>query len=296
MQPGDLVMSRCNAPLISCAYQLLRANKRVHIQGRDFGKGLETLIRKITELAKQDLRSCTVNDFTTGLATYEARETQRILLDNKQVEKKLANLEDKLLCLRYLCEGLADTGEVIDRLNMIFSDDPDTDHKYIILSSVHRAKGLEAERTFILEPEKFPHPMAKQVWEKTQELNCLFVAITRSKHSMTFVGGLPRPLSHHASSVTKRQPDQAAAVHEETTGSGEVPVLQQPAVSGSCNDVRSPQEVPQQAPSTTTTSGTKVSGRTQQTTSSPTPADSGRRTPRSGTANWKRKGSSDKKG
>jgi superfamily I DNA/RNA helicase len=284
MQYGDLVMSRCNAPLISCAYQLLRLNKRVQIQGRDFGKGLESLIRKVCELAGSTPGSTNVPDFTKALATYEARETQRILLEDKQSEKKLANLEDKILCLRFLCEGLADVDEVLSRLNSIFSDADGDD--FIRLSSVHRAKGLEAENTFILEPQKFPHPMAKQPWEKVQELNCLFVAITRSKKSLTFVGGLPQPLSCHAQKIRRRESNIETPVHAEEPRSGEVSILSQSAKSGSFNDVRQAQEGSRKTSTEEAKEGNQAAGGNQQEASSTTPTNRGRRSTGSRASDW----------
>lgn len=35
-----------------------------------------------------------------------------------------------------------------------------------MLSTVHRAKGLEYPRVFLLEPELLPHPAAKQGWQR----------------------------------------------------------------------------------------------------------------------------------
>ena len=57
----------------------------------------------------------------------------------------------------------------------------------VVLSSVHRAKGLEAENVVILHPEKMPHPMATLEWEIEQEYNIKYVAITRSMNRLVFV-------------------------------------------------------------------------------------------------------------
>ena len=59
--------------------------------------------------------------------------------------------------------------------------------KGILLSSVHRAKGLEADRVFIIEPGLMPHPGAKSDWQRVQEDNLKYVAITRAIRSLFWV-------------------------------------------------------------------------------------------------------------
>lgn len=58
-----------------------------------------------------------------------------------------------------------------------------------MLSTIHKAKGLEAERVFILKPDLMPHPKAKRGWEIDQENNLRYVAITRSKRELYLVNG-----------------------------------------------------------------------------------------------------------
>lgn len=56
----------------------------------------------------------------------------------------------------------------------------------IWLSTIHRAKGLEADRVFIIRPELLPHPLAKGAAEHQQERNLKFVALTRAKKHLFF--------------------------------------------------------------------------------------------------------------
>ena len=57
------------------------------------------------------------------------------------------------------------------------------------LSSIHKAKGLEADRVVLLHPHLLPHPNAKKPWEKEQEANLKYVALTRAKQGLTFAHG-----------------------------------------------------------------------------------------------------------
>jgi len=71
---------------------------------------------------------------------------------------------------------------------MIFSDKTD---EGIIFSSIHRAKGLEAETVVYLGAEKVPHPMAKTPEAMKQEINLDYVAKTRAKRTLIYQA-LPR--------------------------------------------------------------------------------------------------------
>jgi superfamily I DNA/RNA helicase len=59
-----------------------------------------------------------------------------------------------------------------------------------LLSSIHRAKGLEAKRVFILRSDLLPHPMAKSEWAKGQEKNLSYVAKTRAIETLVYVDGV----------------------------------------------------------------------------------------------------------
>jgi UvrD-like helicase C-terminal domain len=54
--------------------------------------------------------------------------------------------------------------------------------------TVHRSKGGEWERVFIINPDEFPHPKAKSDRQKQQETNLMYVAVTRAINNLYFVG------------------------------------------------------------------------------------------------------------
>lgn len=73
----------------------------------------------------------------------------------------------------------------------------------IRLASIHTAKGLEADRVFILKPHLLPHRMASSALARAQEENLRYVAITRARLELVLVEaegfevnweGLPKPL------------------------------------------------------------------------------------------------------
>ena len=77
--------------------------------------------------------------------------------------------------------------EVINKIQTVFTDDKESPG--VKFSSIHKAKGLEADRVFALMPEGAgcPHPLAKSKWAKEQESNLLYVMITRARHELVYV-------------------------------------------------------------------------------------------------------------
>lgn len=75
----------------------------------------------------------------------------------------------------------------MSKITEMFTDDKN--RPGVRLSSIHKAKGLEAERVFLLEPEgaSVPHPMARSKQAKEQEYHLRYVAITRAINELVFV-------------------------------------------------------------------------------------------------------------
>jgi DNA helicase II / ATP-dependent DNA helicase PcrA len=181
---GDMVLCRTNAPLVEMAYSLIRADMPCRIQGRDIGQGLKALIGK---LVKGDGPTTLLLERLVEWNTKETAIIQAKLGHNADV--KYQALSDKVECIEALCEGQSTVAGVLSRIDTLFQDVTPGDHSaYVLLSSVHRAKGLESKVVRILRPELMPHPMAKQPWEQEQERNILYVAITRSLDVLIFHG------------------------------------------------------------------------------------------------------------
>ena len=171
---GDLIICRVNAPLVPLAFSLIRKGVKATVRGRDIGKNLSDLIRKFNAESVEVLYS--------KLDIYEKNERQRISRKRGN-EQLIVSLEDKIETLYAIIGDCQTVPDVIYRLESIFSDEIEG----VVLSSVHRAKGLEANRVFILRPDLLPHPKAQGDWQLEQESNCRYVALTRSKSELYFV-------------------------------------------------------------------------------------------------------------
>jgi superfamily I DNA/RNA helicase len=64
----------------------------------------------------------------------------------------------------------------------MFGDNLGSTSHLVILSSIHKAKGLEWPRVYILgRKQLMPSPYARQAWAQEQEKNLAYVAITRAQ-------------------------------------------------------------------------------------------------------------------
>ena len=166
--PGDFVISRVNAPLVSLAFRFLGEGRRAVIRGRDIGAGLTQWVRA------QNAGS--VRELLTAVADWEAREADRIVA----LERDPAHVYDRAECLRAICRGATSPDEVAGKIDRLFSDD--MPGGAIILTSTHRAKGLEADRVWVLRDTYCKRP-------GVEERNLLYVAITRAQRELVYVSG-----------------------------------------------------------------------------------------------------------
>lgn len=179
VEPGDMILCRCTAPLVSQCFKFIKSGRRADIQGRDIGAGLISLVKR---LHAQD-----VPDLVGKLSDWVHREEQKELAKRIPSDARLIALEDKHQCLLVFTEGATSVFDVIGKIESVFTDK----HEYgaIKLSTIHRAKGLEAKRVFLLEPPgaTVPHPSAKSAWQRVQEMNLRYVAITRAISELVYV-------------------------------------------------------------------------------------------------------------
>jgi Protein of unknown function (DUF559)/UvrD-like helicase C-terminal domain/UvrD/REP helicase N-terminal domain len=177
MKTGDLVLCRTNAPLVAVAYDLIRRNVKAVIRGRDIGTNLRQLIDKLKA-------GDSVPNLLSKLSAYRQAELGKLTRLGERAVTKVQALQDRVECIVALTDGVNSVAALKQKIDRIFADfDGDGKPKdAVVLGSVHRTKGLEAATVWILAPQLLPHPMAKQKWEMTQELNLAYVAGTRAKY------------------------------------------------------------------------------------------------------------------
>lgn len=179
VQDGNMVLCRVNAPLVSECFKFIREGRRANIQGRDVAKGLTSTVKRMDALNATDL--------VHKLSDWSNEETKKESVKRNPSENRLIAIKDKFDCLMCFVEGAKTVADVLSKIETMFTDDKSGEG--IKLSSIHRAKGLEAKRVFFLMPKggECPHPMAKTAWQKEQERNLFYVAVTRAIEELVFV-------------------------------------------------------------------------------------------------------------
>jgi len=214
-QPGDAILCRLNKPNVACCLGLLRRGVRAKIEGRDIGQRLEEHAKKAEPL----YASTPLPDLLLALDDYQQREIGRLVSRNKP-ESAIALLEDEIDATRLIIErAIEATGtdaswhHFVGLLADLFGDD--ISKSSVVLSSVHKAKGREWSRVFILGyGDYMPFHLAKSEWELEQEANLIYVAKTRAERCLVLVNGAQSALDrglHRQLPSAAAQPAEAAA-------------------------------------------------------------------------------------
>lgn len=196
----DLVVCRNTAPVVALAYKLIANRVPVKVLGRDIGRGLVNLIKK--------LRAAGIDALSSKLDTWESKEIET-LTSKRGSEMRIQAITDRAESIRVSIDALdvnhRTIPELIRQIEALFSDNGPA---VCTLSTVHKAKGLEAPRVFVLDPQLMPSKFAKQPWQQSQERNLIYVAYTRSLDVLVFADSKEL---REANPQHNRQPSESEA-------------------------------------------------------------------------------------
>ena len=172
----DYVLCRTTAPLVSYCMKLIADGRYARVLGREVGKGLASMVQDIGERLP-------IEQFLEALSLFVEKETTKLARRDKEMQIQV--LEDKAACIHALAGEAVTGGDIIAKIEEVFSDQEARNG--ITFATIHKAKGLEGDRIFILHPELLPHPLAKLDWQRKQEDNLAYVAITRAQQELRWV-------------------------------------------------------------------------------------------------------------
>lgn len=195
VKPGDYILSRSNAPLVKLCLMFLRDGVRAQIDGRDMGKTLASMVRRFKPVDVEDLRA----KMRHWAEVEVARRT------SSEPPQPTEEVYDRLDCLMTFTQNAQTVEQVIDRIEEAFAS-PNSDD-YITLSTVHKAKGQERSRVWLLQntfdrmstrlqiaaEELGPGALesskaSDQIRARmTEEKNIQYVAVTRAKDFLCYV-------------------------------------------------------------------------------------------------------------
>lgn len=178
VRDGDWILCRNLKPLVQVYIWLLKNKIKSKIRGKEIGEGILALINKT--------KANTLDQLDNKLQQEQGNLLNK--LKNKGVKKPLSHprmelLQEQIDVIQCLAEEAKTLTDLKNTLRNIFSNDT----KGILLSTIHKAKGLENERIFFLCPELIPSRFAVQPWEFEQEENLRYVAVTRAKKELLYV-------------------------------------------------------------------------------------------------------------
>ena len=185
-RPGNLIICRANSPLISACLDLNNSGIKASILGID-------MVERLLELSKR-IFSSGFNDWKTKIGSYRTRETNRLnerIQDPSLRESLLSVLLDEISCVERFALELASKSQSLTMktlkglIKAAFCKDDVTNQ--VVLSSIHKAKGREANRVFLLYPHLMPAEYAATAEAIRGEACIQFVALTRAKRDLIFV-------------------------------------------------------------------------------------------------------------
>lgn len=183
VRAGDFILSRTNAPLIGYCLRLIREGRRANIQGRDIGASLAAFVKKSGKKNIEALRGY--------VESWRAKEIIR--LQKKDADASTQLVDDKADTVLALSEHCKSIPELLGQIETLFAEEEKKSSglNKIILSTTHKAKGLERERVFVLE-STFRRESRNGQSPSVEESNLYYVAITRARESLFLV---PTPRS-----------------------------------------------------------------------------------------------------
>lgn len=189
VKDGDMILCRNNAPLIQVYNEFLRLGKKATIRGKDIGSNLKSIVISV----RKELINADCKEDGLFVRLYDDLFTTRNKIMEKsavdaQTAMKTPMFENKLdiiKALEVLSEGLKTTDELINKITEIFPKKSKAEG--VSLSTVHKAKGLEADNVYVVCPSLMPSKSAKKDWEVRQETNLMYVAYTRAKNILGFI-------------------------------------------------------------------------------------------------------------
>lgn len=175
---GAMVLCRMTAPLVALCLKLIASGKPARVRGKEIGTGLIELAQNIGRLAGMN------GGFIETLDQWEAGQIER-LQERDNAEVLIDAVRDRCEALRVLyTEYGATLAGLCAKITEIFKDEKAS----ITLSTIHRAKGLEADDVFILYPEILPLERPGMTEDQyQQEVNVTYVAYTRSRDRLTLI-------------------------------------------------------------------------------------------------------------
>jgi superfamily I DNA/RNA helicase len=167
---NELIVCRNNAPLMAAVMRQVRARQPCRVLSNAL-EGLASFVRRFR----------TQDAFLLLAKVDRWLEKETSAAQSKGMDWKVAALQDKADTVRSLAEGFKTTEEVLSVIRQLSEG-----RSGPLFSTIHKAKGLEADHVFFLRPDLVPGWWIKEPEALQQEANLRYVAITRARDTLTY--------------------------------------------------------------------------------------------------------------
>lgn len=181
IRPGDMVLCRNNKPLVQMCLLMFQKNIKASIKGIEFGNELNHIIEQ-TKHKNLYVSSVRLERVLEG----HYNRLHKLGITKPERTNSYRNMSEKIEIIREIIyPEVSNTDDAKNLIKRIFNEKDDK--KKVNLSTIHKAKGLESDRVFVLCPELMPSKFASEPWEIKQEQNLQYVCYTRAKKELLFL-------------------------------------------------------------------------------------------------------------
>jgi len=180
IKDGDWVLCRNVKPLIVLCINLIDRGYKAKIKGVDIAKGIISLLKSLGNVKSNDIALIKIKEKIE-------KEKEKLLkagFERPDSHPRIIKIKEQRTVIKFLSKRQPDVYHIICKLEEIFSD---KETEGVLLSTIHKSKGLENDRVFLICPNLIPSRYATKEWQLEQEQNLLYVAYTRAKRELIIV-------------------------------------------------------------------------------------------------------------
>jgi hypothetical protein len=178
-QLNDAILCRNTKPLVATAFQLIKRGIPCHVEGRDIGAGLIKLVERFE-------RTRDMHSLRDRITAFKEQQMQKLIAKGKETQAQ--SVEDKVDTILVIADACKTVEELKAKIASMFQDADGERRKTLTLSTIHKSKGREWQRVFVLGENLYsPSPYARQEWQMDQERHLQYVCYTRAKSELVLV-------------------------------------------------------------------------------------------------------------
>jgi DNA helicase-2/ATP-dependent DNA helicase PcrA len=178
IKSGDWVICRNVKPLVYTNLYLISKEIKSFIKGAEIGAGLIQIVNR----NDSDTIGGMLKNYSFEIEK-QMDKLKKLGMRKPQNSEKVDKMNQTYDILDIISRGLISTKALNKKIKEIFKEGGDG----VMLSTIHKTKGLENKNIYFLCPELLPSRFATKQWQIEQENNLNYVAVTRAKENLYYI-------------------------------------------------------------------------------------------------------------